>query len=53
MIPVWPQYYANASCLLYVIKLGAIGQLAAAVMELHNIIEHPDIQVRVLGAKPL
>lgn len=48
MVPVWPQYLASASCLLYVISLEATGQLAAAVVELHSIIEHPDIQVRGL-----
>lgn len=48
MVPVWPQYLANASCLLYVISLKVTGQLAAAVVELHSLIEHPDLQVRGL-----
>ena len=48
MVPVWPQYFASAGCLLYVINVKATAQLAAAVMELHGIVEHPDMQVRIL-----
>lgn len=48
MVPVWPQYFASACCLLYVINVKATAQLAAAVMELHGIVEHPDMQVRIL-----
>ena len=49
MVPVWPQYFASACCLLYVINLEATGQLAAAVMELHGVVEHPDMQVRMFS----
>ena len=50
MVPVWPQYFAAACCLLYVVNLNATGQLAAAVVELQSVVEHPDMQVRVQGA---
>ena len=53
MVPVWPQYFASACCLLYVINLEATGHLAAAVVELHDIVEHSDMQVRMLRANPL
>ncbi len=48
MVPVWSQYFANACCLLYVFSLNATGQLAAAVVELQGVIEHADMQVRML-----
>lgn len=48
MVPVWLQYFASACCLLYVINVEATGQLAAAVVELHGVIEHHDMQVRML-----
>ena len=48
MVPVWSQYFASACCLLYVINLEATGRLAAAVVELHGIVEHPNMQVRML-----
>ena len=49
MLPVWPQYFAEAGCLLYVIDLHATSQLAAAVVELQNCMEHPDLQVSCIG----
>lgn len=48
MVPVWPQYFAGACCLLYVINLEATGRLAATAVELHGIVEHCDMQVRML-----
>lgn len=48
MAPVWSHYFANACCLLYVVNLSATGQLSAAVVELWGVIQHSDMQVRML-----
>ena len=52
MLPVWPQYFADAGCLLYVVDLSATSQLAAAVVELQSLVEHPDLQVCYRHLKP-
>ncbi len=48
MRPVWPQYFANANLFLYVISINATGLLATAVIELHSLLIHPDVQVFLL-----
>ncbi len=48
MRPVWPQYFANANLFLYVISINATGLLATAVVELHSLLIHPDVQVILL-----
>ena len=48
MRPVWPQYFANANLFLYVISINATGLLATAVIELHSLLIHPDVQVILL-----
>lgn len=53
MVPVWPQYFASACCLLYVVSPSATGQLSAAVVELWGVIQHSDMQVRAAMLSPL
>ncbi|DBB10773.1 TPA: ADP-ribosylation factor-like protein 16 [Trebouxia sp. C0006] len=48
MRPVWPQYFACANLFLYVISINATGLLATAVIELHNLLIHPDVKVILL-----
>lgn len=51
MRPVWSQYFANAHVFLYVISINATGLLATAVIELHNLLIHPDVKVLLLILK--
>ena len=48
MRPVWPQYFANANLFLFVISINATGLLATAVIELHSLLIHPNVQVTLL-----
>ncbi len=48
MLPVWPQYFESARSLIYVIDISTADVLAAAVTELHTLLQHPSIQVMLL-----
>lgn len=46
MVPVWPQYFAACSALLYVIDATAAAQLPEAVIELLQVLRSAHMQVQ-------
>ena len=48
MLPVWPQYFDSAHALIYVMDVTRTEMLAEAVVELHNILQHSNMQVTLM-----
>ena len=44
MVPVWHKYFNSCAALLFVVDVTAHDRLAEAVIELLQVLQHPDMQ---------
>lgn len=44
MVPLWPQYYPDAQCLVFVVDCTAHAQLAPAQVELYELLSEPELR---------
>ena len=44
MVPVWHKYFNSCAALLFVVDITAHDRLAEAVIELLQVLQHPDMQ---------
>ena len=50
MVPVWHKYFNSCAALLFVVDVTAHDRLAEAVIELLQVLQHPDMQASCLRA---
>ena len=50
MVPVWHKYFNSCTALLFVMDVTAHDRLAEAVIELLQVLQHPDMQASCMWA---
>ena len=50
MVPVWHKYFNSCAALLFVMDVTAHDRLAEAVIELLQVLQHPDMQASCMWA---
>ena len=50
MVPVWHKYFNSCAALLFVVDVTVHDRLAEAVIELLQVLQHPDMQASCLRA---